>query len=144
MADETKDNVPASATPSPYLDVSAEFIQDLLLLLIAHINLLHVIPEVSVFICWELLHLKKSVHSRHFLSLPWREPDTRVQFSAGTGFPAFSCPFLGCFPFLLQHHLALMCYIVYAICSFALFFRKALFVVFITDPINTYLKYLKA
>lgn len=98
MAEETKDSVPASATPSPYLDVSAEFIQDLLLLLIAHINLLHVIPEVSVFIRWELLHLKKSVHSRHFLSLAWREPDTRVQFSAGTGFPAFSCPSLGCFP----------------------------------------------
>lgn len=43
----------------PYLDISAKFIQDLLLLLLAHVNLLHVIPEVHIFKRWELLHLQK-------------------------------------------------------------------------------------
>lgn len=57
MLDYSDDSVPASAAPCPHLDVSAEFIQDLLLFLVAHVNLLHVVPEVGVFIRRELLHL---------------------------------------------------------------------------------------
>lgn len=58
---KNKTRTPGQLTSSqlPYLDISAEFIQDLLLLNLTHVNLLHVIPEVHVFKCWELLHLQK-------------------------------------------------------------------------------------
>lgn len=48
----------ASSTQSSHLDISVELVHDLLLLLVAHVNFLHVIPEVYIFISGQLLHLE--------------------------------------------------------------------------------------